>query len=288
MANETKYANAVNVAAYIESGVMNALRSALVLTPLCRVVNFTPGSDSVKLRKKGTVTAGAGTESTAPSNTAYSQSSPATLQVQEAVVLIDRSDRNKYFTQMSLDEIVEAITIAVAEKVETDALALFNTLTNQVGSTTVDLTPDAMKEAAYTLRLNNNDGTYIYVMHPTQVNDVDTDIIAGTGIGNVWANPSVDVSLLGQTAAQANGSVGFFLGNEVRVTTNTESINTNADWQGGIIVPNKCIALGQDGRGIQVEIQRDAKRRSDEITANVYYDVELAEDVAGCGIVSDQ
>lgn len=288
MANEIQFSSAVNVAAYIEAEIAEALRAQLVLTPLGRVVTFQQGSDSMKLRKKGTVAAGAGTESVAPSNTAYTQSSPATLQVQEAVVLFDRSDRSKFFSQLTTEEIIEAGAKAVAEKIESDGLALFDSFSNQVGTTTVDLTPQGMRQAAYTLRLNNNDGVYIYILHPTQVDNVNEDIIAGTGIGNVWANSNLELSILNQKAAGVNGFVGTFLGNEIRVTTLTESKNAAADWEGAIIVPNKALAFGQDGRGVQVEIDRQGASRSDDIIINAYYDWKEAEDLAGVGILSAQ
>lgn len=60
---------------------------------LVQLVNFKSMSDSVKLRKKGSLTATAATESTAHAISEYTQTSPATLTAAEVKVYTEISDK---------------------------------------------------------------------------------------------------------------------------------------------------------------------------------------------------
>lgn len=287
MANETQFSDGVNVAAYLESEVMKALKSAICLIPLAKHVMFQRGSDSVKLRKRGTTAATAGSESTAPSNTQYAQSSPGTLQVSEAVILVEPSDRVKLFSAMTFEEIIEEIVDGILEKIEGDGLALFASLSQSVGSTTVDATPEIFREALAVASVANVRGQKVFITHPTQTSDVTADIIAGTGVGSVFSHPEMDISLLDGNQPDVNGLAGTFLNVPVFHSTLVSKANSDADWVGALVQPGRTFAFGEDGRGINIELERDAAARVTKIVGNAYYDWAENDDASGVKIVSD-
>jgi hypothetical protein len=176
--------------------------------------------------------------------------------------------------------------MAILDKVEQDILALLDGFSTTVGTTNVALTPQVLRQATYNLRLNKVGGPYVYILHPTQVDDV-LDSIQTAGAAS-WGNESVDFSILNGQAPAKNGLVGSYLTVPVLATTNCESINSDVDWSGACLNPSKALAFGEDGRGVRTRMMDDIEKGVRQIAIDMFYDTKEAEDLAGVGIVSQQ
>jgi len=287
MADEpTVYADSVNLTDQLDSGIAEYLRENLVLMPLVHQVQFTRGSDSVKLRQKGTVAATTAAEATAHAMDDYEQSTPGTLQVQEVKVYIEHSYKAQKFGMTTTEELIDAMGYAVMKKVETDLIALADGFATEVGSTTVDLTPEVLRTSFYNLDLSNVPGPYASVLHATQISDVQQDLLAAAA--DVWGNPNVNLSILGGQPPQINGLKGVFLDVPIFRSNLTKSINGGDDWAGLTANPQMALAFATDDRGIVTEIDRNIEKGVLQLAAYMFYDTGEYIDLAGVQVTSDQ
>lgn len=286
MANETEYSNYQTVAAYLDTAIAPYFRSAAVMPNLVHLVNFQSKSDSVKLRKAGSVTATAGVESTDHAISEYTETSPATLTAAEVKVYMEISDKAIKFAQADLQALARECGAAIAMKFDTDAMALFDSLHGgtQVGTSGSDCSPGILLQAAYTVRAAAVPGPFVYVLNPVQVFDVQDDLL--TSGASVWTNES-KLSLLDGLAPGNNGNVGSFLGLPVYESNNTESVNANADWAGACFSPQYALAAGFAG-GVETRIGYNIKKGVTELSATLWYDVKEYQDAAGVSIETDQ
>lgn len=286
MALETEFSNGINVAAFLDPEIMDVLRAQITVLNWVRRVNFQRPSDSMKVRKRGTMTATTATESTDHALSEYTQSLLATLQVQEVKVYAELSDKGREFSAITLEEMAQEAATAVLQYVEQATCGLFDGFSRSVGTTGEQLTPQVLRRALYNLRVADVPGPYVIVLHPTQIDDVQDNIqSAGAAL---WGNPMVDFSILNGAPVKENGLAGSYLQVPVYSTTNCESINTDADWSGAALNPQRAIAFGEDGRGIRSEVDRNIKKGVTQLAVNLFFDVKEAEDLSGVGIVSAQ
>lgn len=286
MASETEYSNYQTVAAYVEAGITPHFRARAIMPNLMKAVNFQPGSASVKLRKAGSLTATAATESTAHSTSEYTETSPNTLTAAEVKVYTELSDKAIIFGGANVDDITAEAGRAIADKFDADAMALFDALNGGtvIGTSGADLTPALLVQAAYTARAGNTPGMLAYALHPVQVYDVQDDIVASGA--SVWTNPAMLDFLSGQRPAE-NGLRGMFFGVPVYESTNTESLNTAADWGGACFDVSNALAYLIAG-GVRVKIGYNVKSGLTEIGVTFWYDVKENSDTSGVAIVTDQ
>jgi len=286
MALETEFSNYQTVAAYIDTMAIPYFRSANIMMNLCALKNFAPGSDSLKLRKAGNLTATTATESTDHALSEYTETSPATLQVTQVKVYTELSDKALKFSGHSWEELAQEAGNAISQKFDQDAMALFDAFNGgtAVGTSGVDNSPEILLQASYTVRAQAVPGELVYVLHPVQIYDAQLDLL--TSGASVWTNP-VRLDILNGQPPQANGFVGMFNGIPVYESKNTESINTGADWSGACFVRNLALAAGFQGT-ITTEVHRNLKKSMTEIAVDLWYDVKEASDVAGVCIATDQ
>ena len=117
----------------------------------------------------------------APAETAeVSESSVAIAQVDltasEIAARVDVSDLLSESTARNMgSDVGVMLGGALGEKIDTDAFALFteSNITNNVGGSGSEITPETILKAVYTLRGNSAptdaDGDYICVLHPSQM-----------------------------------------------------------------------------------------------------------------------
>jgi len=94
------------------------------------------------------------------------------------------------------------------------------------------------------------------------------------------------MSILNGQRPDVNGLKGTFLGVPVFSTTNVATANSAADYVGAAIGVGRALAVGEDGRGIRTELDRDIQAGLTKIAVNMYFDVKEAEDLAGVKIIS--
>lgn len=281
MANETVFSNIETVAAFLASETGPALKAKLIMPNLCHIENFKVGSDSIKLRVKGTLAATAATEATDHATSQYDQTTPATLSVAEFKVYAELSDKAALWSGAQIAEIVDEAVNACGQKLDTDAMALFDGFSTSVGTTNTDLSDLKLAEASYKLEANNAPGPYAYVLHPKQWWDVREDVVASGA--SLYVNPQFVTLFSGQPAA--NGFKGSYFDVPVFVSTNTESVTANVDWSGACIAINHALGLGLGG-DVMVETDRNIKKGVHEIAVSIWYDVKEYRDLCGCGILS--
>ncbi len=286
MAGETVFADYVTVAAYLDANIAPAFRSSVIMPNLMHVQNFQGKSDSIKLRKRGTVTATAGAEATDHALSQYQESSPNTLVAGEVKVYLEISDKAIKFAQADVDELVAECGRALAQKFDIDSLALLDALHGgtQVGTSGSDCTPGILLQASFTVRAANIASPLVYALNPVQVYDVQDDLLTTTA--SAWTNLQL-LSLLNGQPPASNGYVGAFLGIPVFETTNTESVNSNADWAGGCWAPQFALAAAFAG-DVQTRIGYNIKKGVTEVGCSLWYDVKEYQDAAGVSIETDQ
>ena len=285
MANETEYSNYQTVAAYLDSALAPAFRSKTVMMALMHLVNFENGSDSKKLRKAGTLTATAATESQDHAVSEYTQTTPNTLTAAQVKVYVELSDKATLFGGADIEQLVQEGGAALAQKFDTDALALLDALNGgtQVGTSGAALTASILLQANYTLNAANVTDNLVYVLHPRQIYDIQGEILTSTA--SVWSNPT-EITLF-NAAPQLNGLRGFFLGVPVFQTTNTESVNGDADWAGGHFAAGLALAAGI-GPQLRSFVGRNIKKGVTELSIESWYDVKEYNDTAGVSIETDK
>lgn len=286
MANETNFSNYQNIQAYVDANAVPHFRGATVMLNLMSLRNFKMGSDSIKLKKKGSLTATNATESTDHATSQYSMTSPNTLTVAESKIFIEISDKALYFSEdADLAELAQECGIALAEKFDTDAAALIDSLNGgtQVGTSGAALTAAILLQANYIFNANKVPGSGVYLLQPRQIFDVQGEILASAAA--IWSNPT-ELSLL-SSKPQANGVRGSFLGDPVFQSSNLESVNAAADWAGGYFSPQFALAAGL-GPQIKSSVGYNRKKGVTEIAVSSWYDVKEYDDKAGVSIETDQ
>jgi hypothetical protein len=285
-ANDTEFDHGVNVAAWLEPSIMDNLKAMLVALTAVGRVSFERGSDSVKLRQRGKMTATTAAEATDHATSPSSQVLLGTLVVQQVKVFAEFSDKGQKFSMIDIPEIAMEAADAVAQKVEQDILGLADGFSKQVGTTGNPLSPQVLRSAFYNLDLSDVSGSRIVILHPTQVDDV-LDALQTAGAA-MWGNQNVDFTILNGRSLEPGGYKGTYLGVPVFQTTNVEGINNDDDWCGLACNASRAIAFGEDDRGIRVEYDRNLKKGVTEISVDLFYDVKEREDASGVGIVSGQ
>lgn len=283
MANETVFADIQTVAAFLAADLGPALRAKLIMPNLCHIENFKVGSDSLKLRVKGSLSATSASEATDHATSQYQQSTPATLTVAEKKVYVEISDKNRLWSGADIAETLEEMVNACGDKIDIDAMALFDGFSTNAGAYGADCSDVILAEAAYKLETNNAPGPFAYALHTKQWWDVKEDVIAAAA--SVYTNPARVELFSGQPSA--NGFKGMFFDVPVFVSTNAESVNTNADWSGACLAVNHALALGLGG-DVRIELDRDIKKGVDQLAASVWYDVKEYRDLCGVQIRSQK
>lgn len=285
MADEgTIYTDAVTVAAAVEVEIAEYLNPELVLTGRTEVKSFAMGeSDSLKLRKQGAFTATAGSEDTAHAREDYEQSSPVTLTAVQAKVFGSISKKAGLFSRLNMLELTRNAAIAVAQKMEVDGLALSAGFSNSVGSTGVTLTVDDLLAAGYTLNLSNSSRQRMFILHPTQVYNVQSEIL--TTVADAFSHPAFDISIL-SADVPLGGYVGSFMGVPIYQSTNVPDANGSTD-HGGMLITPRAIVFGDAG-GIEIDIDKDLEKSNVDFSADAFYDWGEGEDLDGVEIISAQ
>ena len=286
MASETEYSNYQTVAAFIDATLSPYFRAAAIMPNLCHLVNFRPGSDSVKLRKAGSLTATAAAESSQHAVSEYTETSPGTLTAAEVKVYVELSEKALYFGGANVADLAAEAGRAIATKLDADCMALFDAFNGgtTLGTSGVDCTPALLLQAAYTVAAQNVPGPYVLVLHPVQIYDVQDDILASAA--SVWTNETKLDILSGQPPAN-NGYKGAFLDMPVYASTNVESLNSAANWGGACFSPAHALALGMGGETI-TKIGYHVGEGVTQIGVSLWYNVLEWNDAAGVAIVTDQ
>lgn len=186
----------------------------------------------------------------------------------EIVARVDVSDLLAESTSRNMgSDVGVMIGGAIAEKIDTDAFGLFteaNLNANAlVGGDNVELTPDHILQAVYTLRGNSAptdaDGDYYCVLHPKQAFNIAKVL---TNAGYAASGAAGAISNVGNNLLSSSAFVGKIYNVKMFQSTAIAADSTTTSALGAVFSPQ---AFGHVvKRPIRIETQRDASKRSTE------------------------
>lgn len=229
---------------------------------------------TIQVPKYPAIAAGDLTEGTDMSSTTVSTSSVAVTvgEVGAQVVLTDLAAMG---AGNPADELGTVLGNAIATKIDTDLIGLFTGFSAGFGAAAAELTVADLFKAAATLRANKVTGSMAAVVHPFQAYQLKA------GLTNTFANPNGGDL---QNEAMRNGYVGSIAGIDVYESANV-AIDGNDDAIGAVFAPEAlAIALKSD---FNLEVQRDASLRANELNATAVYGVAELDDSFGVKLTAD-
>jgi hypothetical protein len=173
------------------------------------------------------------------------------------------------------DELGTVLGNAIATKMDTDLIALFDGFSASIGAAGAEITVADIFKAAATLRANKVTGVINAVVHPYQAYALKANLT------NTFANPNGGDL---QNEAMRNGYVGTIAGVNIYESANV-SIDGSDDAKGAVFAPEAlAIAMKRD---FQIEPERDASNRAFELNATAIYGVGELDDSFGVEVLSD-
>lgn len=173
------------------------------------------------------------------------------------------------------DELGTVLGNAIATKIDTDLIALFDGFSASFGAAASEITVADLFKAAATLRANKVTGVINAVVHPYQAYALKANLT------NTFANPNGGDL---QNEAMRNGYVGSIAGINVYESANV-AIDGSGDAKGAVFAPEAlAIAMKRD---FNIEPQRDASNRAWELNATAIYGVGELDDSFGVELLSD-
>ena len=214
------------------------------------------------------------TEGTAMTSTTVSTSS-VSVTVGEVGAQVLLTDLAAMGAGNPAEELGTVLGNAIATKIDTDLIALFDGFSGSIGTAGAEITVADLFKAAATLRAAKVTGTINAVVHPFQAYQLKANLT------NTFANPNGGDL---QNEAMRNGYVGTIAGINVYESANV-AIDGNDDAKGAVFAPEAlAIAMKRD---FQIEPQRDAAARAFELNATAIYGVAELDDAFGVEILSD-
>lgn len=229
---------------------------------------------TIQVPKYPAITAAALTEGTDMSATEVSTSSVSVAvgEVGAQVVLTDLAAMGAGNPAQDLGTVLGN---AIATKIDTDLIGLFTGFSTGFSSAGTELTVADIFKAAATLRANKVTGSMAAVLHPYQAYAIKANLT------NTFANPNGGDL---QNEAMRNGYVGSIAGVDIYESANV-AIDATDDSIGAVFAPEAlAIALKRD---FNLEVQRDASLRANELNATAVYGVAELDDSFGVKLTSD-
>lgn len=226
------------------------------------------------------VTASALTEGTAPS-AADTNTTSATITLGEIGTYFQVTDflRDSAERDVIADLGAQAGR-AIAEKMDTDVFALFNSFTNSVGVEDSAITVDNIFEAVATLRANKVVGPLAAVVSPRQALQLKKEL-ATAGGANLTAS-EIGSSVLRQFYIGSVAGCQVFESSLVKRDLDTDT-DTELNAVGAVFAPT---AIGHAMRGgINMETQRQAAARATDIMMSAVVGQAILQNAHGVKIV---
>ena len=214
------------------------------------------------------------TEGTDMSSTTVSTSS-VSVTVGEVGAQVLLTDMATYGDGNPAVELGTVLGNAIATKIDTDLIALFDGFSGSIGAAGSEITVADLFKAAATLRANKVTGAIAAVVHPFVAYQLKANLT------NTFANPNGGDS---QNEAMRNAYVGQIAGMNIYESANIV-VDGDGDSIGAVFAPEAlAIALKKD---FNIEPQRDASLRAFELNATAVYGVGELDDSFGVKMTFD-
>jgi len=180
--------------------------------------------------------------------------------------------------------LVQDAGVLMGISLDNDIVALFGSLSTNVGATTVDLSLANMVEAQAQVRINGMRGSLVYILDDQQASDYQAAQAAST---------TTTVSDFFQVAhGIESGYLGTFMGAPVWQTGLCDTANAGADVAGACFIDGAASKAGACfggvmTRDIKTELERNASMRQTEFVATAKWGVGEISDLSGCSIITD-
>jgi len=241
------------------------------------VTQYNIGSQAgktIQVPKYPQISASALTEGTDLTSTTVSTSS-VSITVAEVGAQVLLTDLATMGAGNPASELGTVLGNAIATKIDTDLIALFDGFGTSFGSAGAETSVADLFKAAATLRANKVTGSIAAVVHPYQAYAIKANLT------NTFANPNGGDA---QNEAMRNGYVGTIAGIDVYESANV-TIDGSGDCKGAVFAPEAlAIAMKRD---FNIEPQRDASNRAWELNATAVYGVGELDDSYGVEILGD-
>lgn len=229
---------------------------------------------TIQVPKYPAVSAADLTEGTDMSATQVSTSS-ISITVAEVGAQVFLTDMAAFGAGNPADELGTVLGNAIATKMDTDVIGLFDGFSNSLGATTTELTAAYLFQAAATLRANKAPGRLVGVFHPYQTYALKANLT------NTFANPNGgDI----QNEAMRSGYVGTIAGIDIFESANV-TVDGSGDAKGCVFAP-EAMAMAMK-RDFNLEPERDASNRGFELNATAIYGVGELDDAYGVEMYFD-
>lgn len=195
---------------------------------------------------------------------------------------------------VGVEGLADSMALAFGLRLSSMIAALSAGLSQSVGSTGVALTVSAFFDAIYKMQLNSNDGTFVAVLHPQQINHLINSLRSETGPGQYVAATQE------QIAAKGQGFRGSLFGVDLYASSLVPTANAGAD-RLGMMVATGCIGYATGtaapvqgaggiiipaGSQVVVELERDAASGLTKVIGSGFCGVAELQDLKGVGILS--
>ena len=242
---------------------------------LCTVYNIgAQAGKTILVPKYPAISAAALTEGSDMSSTAVSTSgvSITVAEVGAQVVLTDLAAMGAGNPAQELGTVLGS---AIATKIDTDLIALFDGFSTSLGAAASEITVASLFQAAATLRANKARGKMFAVVHPYQAYQLKANLT------NTFANPNGGAA---QNAAMMAGYMGTIAGIDIYESANI-TVDGSGDAKGAVFTAEAlAIAIKRD---FSIETQRDASLRAWELNATAIYGVGELDDSYGVEMYYD-
>ena len=275
MANETTSSTISELYTEIVAEALFVASEQSIMRNLVRNYTIAGGGKSVEVPIYANVSASAVNEATDLSNTAVNPTS-VTITASEVGIMTTLTDlaRNSASRNVAGD-IGRLFGEAIARKIDADLSALFTGFsTERAGGAGNELTVADVFEAVADLRTANAPAPYYGVFHPKQIFNVKKSLT------NTFVGRDTELS----NEAMRTGFVGTIAGVQIFESSNI-SVDGSDDSIGGVFSQDAlALAMMQD---LNIESQRDASLRADEIVATAVYGVSEIHDSYGVKLTAD-
>lgn len=273
-----KAADAALVAETLES-----LRESTVMTNLMRVQNFPPNNNTVRFVKDGSFEFTTTAENASIGTVSYTETSVDVAAAKGGARVQVTHEASRFRDAQIFGKLGAEAGRAAGTWIDAQAVALFSGFSGSAGTTTVDLTVATFRSAMLTLELSKVKGDLVAVLHPQQLFDLGTDLLAATGNPYVQA---VELSILNDQTPLPNGYRGNFLGVDIFVTTAVPTANAGADRLGLMFDPQRAICAAIDPQIYRMEVDTPEFLRREAAFA-IYGGFAELDNASGVGILSD-
>jgi N4-gp56 family major capsid protein len=167
--------------------------------------------------------------------------------------------------------------LAIAAKIDTDVMALFDALDTTVGATGVDCSYQNLLDAINALSAVSAPSPYLCVLHPQQWYDLLTEASSPLTTGTGYGRMAEEVGY--------NYFVAQLYGTQVVVHPSCPLVNTDAD-RAGAVLSDRAFGFRWKWRP-RIAYERDESLRAYEVVMTACYAVGELDGTMGVAVVTD-